>query len=60
MSLRIAIGGDHAGFEYKQMILKWLQEQNFTTADFGPYTSESIDYPDTAHPFERRAFQHHG
>jgi ribose 5-phosphate isomerase B len=50
MSLKIAIGGDHAGFEYKQKILRWLQEQNFQTADFGPYTNESMDYPDTAHP----------
>lgn len=50
MSLRIAIGGDHAGFEYKQLILKWLQSENFETADFGPYTSASIDYPETAHP----------
>jgi ribose 5-phosphate isomerase B len=50
MSLRIAIAGDHAGFEYKQKILHWLQEQNFQTADYGPYTSESVDYPDTTHP----------
>lgn len=50
MSLRIAIGGDHAGFEYKQLILRWLQSENFETADFGPYTPASVDYPDTAHP----------
>lgn len=50
MSKRIAIGGDHAGFEYKQLILRWLQEQNFETADFGPYTPVSMDYPDSVHP----------
>jgi ribose 5-phosphate isomerase B len=50
MSLKIAIGGDHAGYEYKQNILNWLQEQNFITADYGPYSPESVDYPDTAHP----------
>jgi ribose 5-phosphate isomerase B len=50
MSYKIAIGGDHAGFEYKQFILKWLQDENFETADFGPYTSSSMDYPDSAHP----------
>jgi ribose 5-phosphate isomerase B len=46
--LRIAIGGDHAGFEYKQAIIEAL-----TTAqvkDFGPYSSASADYPDFAHP----------
>ena len=50
MSLKIAIGGDHAGFEYKKKILNWLQSQNFQTSDFGPYTAESMDYPDTVHP----------
>ncbi|NBA86241.1 ribose 5-phosphate isomerase B [Emticicia sp. CRIBPO] len=50
MSLRIAIGGDHAGFEYKQMILNWMQEQQFVTADYGPYSTDSFDYPDAAHP----------
>ena len=50
MSLKIAISSDHAGFEYKKTILNWLQEQNFQTADFGPYTPEPVDYPDTVHP----------
>ncbi|MCA0363585.1 MAG: ribose 5-phosphate isomerase B [Bacteroidetes bacterium] len=50
MSLKIAIGGDHAGFEYKKKILNWLQSQNFQTSDFGPYTADSMDYPDTVHP----------
>ena len=50
MSLRIAIGGDHAGFEYKKIILNWMQEQNFVTADYGPYSEDAVDYPDTVHP----------
>jgi ribose 5-phosphate isomerase B len=50
MALRIAIGSDHAGFQYKSKILHWLQEQNFVTADFGTYTEESMDYPDAVHP----------
>ena len=53
MSLKIAIGGDHAGFEYKKIILNWFQNQNFQTADFGPYTPESVDYPDTVHPLAK-------
>lgn len=48
--LRVAIGGDHAGFEYKKVILNYLQEQNYDTADFGPYKPESFDYPDSVHP----------
>jgi ribose 5-phosphate isomerase B len=48
--LRIGLAGDHAGFEYKQKILRYLQEKNYQTADFGPYTADSVDYPDTVHP----------
>lgn len=48
--MKIAIGGDHAGFDYKKIILTWLHSQNFETVDFGPYTPESFDYPDSVHP----------
>ncbi|UBM60177.1 ribose 5-phosphate isomerase B [Marinilongibacter aquaticus] len=51
--MKVAIGGDHAGYEYKGNILSWLQEKNFVTADFGPYTDESVDYPDAVHPLCR-------
>ena len=47
--MKVAIAGDHAGFEYKKVILSWLQQQNYETADYGPYSEESMDYPDTAH-----------
>ena len=47
--LRIAIGADHAGFDYKQALAAAL-----TTAieirDFGTYSVDSVDYPDFAHP----------
>ena len=45
---KIAIGGDHAGFEYKQAIAKALTGAEIK--DFGTYSSESVDYPDFAHP----------
>ncbi len=48
--MKIAVGSDHAGYEYKQFILKYLQEQNYQTADYGPYNTDSFDYPDSAHP----------
>jgi ribose 5-phosphate isomerase B len=50
MALRVAIGGDHAGFDHKKYVLNYLQEQNYETADFGPYSKDSFDYPDAAHP----------
>lgn len=50
MALRIAVGSDHAGYAYKQKILQWLQSENYVTSDFGPYSAESMDYPDSVHP----------
>jgi ribose 5-phosphate isomerase B len=49
-NLKIAVASDHAGFERKQAILKYLQEQGVEYKDFGAYSSESSDYPDFAHP----------
>ncbi len=46
--LKIAIGGDHAGFEFKQQIIDFLVE--YDVKDFGPYSSDAVDYPDFAHP----------
>ncbi|MFD2742647.1 MULTISPECIES: ribose 5-phosphate isomerase B [Sphingobacterium] len=50
MSRRIAIGSDHAGFEYKQQLIAVLKESGYDVADFGPSNSDSVDYPDFAHP----------
>ena len=46
----IAIGSDHAGFEWKQYIIQVLEEKGIPYKDFGAYTSESSDYADYAHP----------
>ncbi len=46
----VAIGCDHAGFEYKEAIKKWLTDKGFEVKDFGTNSSESTDYPDFAHP----------
>lgn len=50
MMEKIAIGADHAGFEYKERLKHWLEKNGYTVKDFGTYTSESADYPDFAHP----------
>lgn len=47
---KIAIGSDHAGFEYKEKLKKWLIETGYETKDFGTHSTESADYPDFAHP----------
>ena len=46
----IALGADHAGIDFKNTINGWLQEKGYTTKDFGTYTTDSVDYPDFAHP----------
>lgn len=48
--LPVAIGSDHAGFEYKECIISFLDGKNVPYKDFGTYSSESVDYPDFAHP----------
>jgi ribose 5-phosphate isomerase B len=50
MIKRIAIGGDHAGFEYKRKLVDKLTIQGFDVKDFGPFTDASVDYPDHVHP----------
>src|SRR5688572_31362533 len=46
----IAIGSDHAGYEYKSMIVEMLQGRGVTIKDFGTNSPDSVDYPDFAHP----------
>jgi len=48
--MKIAIGSDHAGFHYKEMIRKALQALGHEVKDFGAYSDESSDYADFAHP----------
>lgn len=46
--VKIAIGADHAGFEYKEMLKSFLSD--YEVQDFGTHSSQSVDYPDFAHP----------
>ncbi|MBI4547067.1 MAG: ribose 5-phosphate isomerase B [Ignavibacteriae bacterium] len=45
----IAIGADHAGFEYKEKIKELLKSMGLEFQDFGTHSKESTDYPDYAH-----------
>lgn len=46
MKERIALGCDHAGFELKQEIRKFLEGTGAEIIDRGTYTRKSVDYPD--------------
>ncbi len=48
--MKIAIGGDHAGFEYKKRLIDFLTKSGYEVKDFGPGTADSVDYPDHVHP----------
>lgn len=50
LSLPVAIGCDHAGFEYKQALISFLDGKGATYKDFGTHSTDSVDYPDFAHP----------
>jgi ribose 5-phosphate isomerase B len=49
-TFKIAIGSDHAGFKYKELIKAALLAQGHTVRDFGTHNEESCDYPDFIRP----------
>lgn len=46
--MKIAIGSDHAGFQFKAEIVQYLQDKGYNFQDFGVFSSDSVDYPDQA------------
>lgn len=49
MSIKVAIGSDHAGFDMKQHLIEYLTKKQVTVQDKGCYSSERADYPDYGH-----------
>lgn len=47
--MKLHIGSDHAGFELKEKLRKYLAEKKFEVTDHGCYSEERADYPDYAH-----------
>jgi len=43
--MKIGIGSDHAGYEYKERIKSWLTERGHQVQDFGTDSTDSVDYP---------------
>lgn len=48
--MRIAIGSDHGGYELKEEMKKYLENNGYTYKDFGCNSSENCDYPDFGFP----------
>ena len=48
--MKIGIGSDHAGFEYKEEIKKFLADAGHEVKDFGTDSTESVDHPRSRFP----------
>ena len=48
--MKIAIGNDHAGTEYKLAIIGLLKSMDTEITNYGTDGSDSVDYPDFIHP----------
>ena len=44
----VAVAGDHAGFDMKQMLAGALADEGYTILDLGTNSREPVDYPDYA------------
>jgi ribose 5-phosphate isomerase B len=47
---KIAIGCDHAGYELKEKLIKYLDQNDYEVIDLGAPSKDSVDYPDFVHP----------
>ena len=48
--MKISIGDDHAGPEYKKAIVEMLKAKGHEVTNYGTDASDSVDYPDFGHP----------
>ena len=48
--MKIAIGNDHAGQDYKIAIVNMIKAKGYEITNYGTDTVDSVDYPDFGHP----------
>lgn len=48
--MKIAIGNDHAGTDYKNTIVAYLKKEGYEVTNYGTDSTDSVDYPDFVHP----------
>ena len=48
--MRIAIGSDHAGFQFKAILIEVIESMGHEVKDFGTHSEDSVDYPDYVRP----------
>lgn len=50
MNKTIGMAADHAGYELKEFLKPLLAQMGYEVKDFGTHSTDSMDYPDVAHP----------
>ena len=58
--MKIIIGNDHAGVEFKNTIMKHLEEQGHEVVNVGTNTLDSVDYPDIAKSVAEKVLEEEG
>lgn len=58
MNKTIALGCDHAGYEYKEILIEYLLQNGYDVINYGTDTPDSVDYPDFVHPVCKALEQH--
>ncbi len=48
--MKISIGNDHAGTQYKKRVVELLKQRGIEVINYGTNTDDSVDYPDFVHP----------
>jgi len=51
--MKIAFGSDHAGYDYRQMLMAYARELGHEVIDYGTFSKESCDYPVYGHAVAR-------
>ncbi len=46
--MKVVIGADHAGYELKEKVKKYLEIKGLEVEDVGTFSKDSVDYPDYA------------
>ena len=49
----VGMAADHAGYALKEELKSLLEEEGYQVRDYGPFSDESMDYPDVAHPLAK-------
>lgn len=52
--MKISIGNDHAGTDYKKEIIKHLKQKKVNVVNNGTDKNDSVDYPDHIHPVAKQ------